>query len=79
MLNKLSWEKLKNEVIETVWQQEQKQKGEHKSISFEWLLSCFSILYEIELLSKWCISEHGILVKTSMYIDNIVAIILIFK
>lgn len=70
---KLIKEILKNEGNESVWQQWQKQNGEHKSTSFDWFGLCSDNSIETEFVLAACTSLHGMAVKTITYIDNITA------
>ena len=74
IFTKLTLEIRKNEGNESVWQQWQKQNGEHKSMSFVWFGLCFTNSKETEfVLAAWT-SLHGMAVKTKTYTDNITAI-----
>jgi len=76
---KLIKEIRRNEGNESVWQQWQKQNGEHKSTSFVWLGLCFTNSKETEFVLAACTSMQGMAVKTIIYTDNITAIYFICK
>jgi len=69
---------LKKDGKESVWQQWQKQKGEHKSTSLVWFWLCSANSKVAEFVPA-CTSLQGMAVKTITYTDNITAIYFICK
>lgn len=76
---KLVKEILKKDGKERVWQQWQKQNGEHKSTLFVWFWLCSDNSSVTEFELEACTSLHGMAVKTITYIDNITVTYFIWK